>query len=80
MRSGGKVPVRLGHELEGTATHDGDGGVGEGGEIAWEVAGPRPAAIFVVGEVAHVVEPVLDLPVLASEGEQLLGFGLLAAQ
>ncbi|MDE0031943.1 MAG: hypothetical protein OXU75_02210 [Deltaproteobacteria bacterium] len=32
-----------------------------------------PAAVFVIGEVAHVVEAVLDVPVLAHQREQLLG-------
>ncbi len=39
-----------------------------------------PTAVLVVGEVAHIVEPVLDVPVAPHEGRDLLGTGLPGAE
>ncbi len=53
--AGGPVPVGLGHVAEATvASHDGDGdgGVGQAGEVARLVADVRPAPVPVTGEVA----------------------------
>ena len=46
---------------------------GQAGEVARQVADVRPAAVLVAGEVAHVVEPVLDVPVAPDEGSDLVG-------
>ena len=40
----------------------------------------RPAAVFVVGEVAHVVQPVFDVPVVTDQGQKLLGPGAVCAE
>ena len=81
LRTGGIVAVGLGHVAEAAlAAHDGDGRVGQAGEIARQVVHPSPAAVFVVGEVAHVVQAVLDVSVVAHQGEQLLGAGALGAE
>ena len=59
--SGGVVSVGGGEVLEpALVAHDGDGRVGQAGQVARQVADMRPAAVLVVGEVAHVVEPVLE--------------------
>ena len=47
---------------------------------ARQVAHPDPAAILVVGEVPHVVQAVLDVPVVADPHRQLRGRGLLRRQ
>ena len=43
---------------------------------AWGAALAGAAAIFVIGDLAHVVQCVLDAPMPAVECEQLLGAGL----
>ena len=61
LRPGGVVPVGGRQVLEAAlVAHDGDGRVGQAGEIARQIAHMRPAAVLVVGEVAHVVQPVLE--------------------
>ena len=57
----GVVPMGLGGVLEAPLeAHDGDGEVGQAGEVARQVAGSHPAAVFVVGHVAHVVNSIFD--------------------
>ncbi len=81
LGAGGVVSVGLGQVAEApVAAHDGDGHVGQAGEIAREVAHVGPAAVFAIGEVAHIVDPVLDVPVAAHQGEQFLGPGALCAK
>ncbi len=71
---GRKMAVGLRQVLEaGLAADDRDRGVGQAGEIAWQVAHIDAAAVFVVGEVADIVQAVLDVPVVADQGRQLLG-------
>lgn len=54
---GGIVPVRLRLVLEASAhADDGDGGVGEAGEVAGQPAGADAGAVLVEGEVADVVD------------------------
>ena len=73
LGSGGIVVVGLGRVAEAAvAAHDGHGHFDQTGEIARQMTYVRPAAVFVVGEVAHIVETVLDVPVVAHQGEQLL--------
>ena len=73
------MPVGLGKELESSLdAHDGDGEVGEAGEVARQMAGTHPAPVFVVGDVAYVVQTIFDAPVPAHEREDELGGGLFA--
>ncbi|HUY76319.1 MAG TPA: hypothetical protein VMV29_06085 [Ktedonobacterales bacterium] len=44
-----------------------EGGVAAGGEISRRVVGAHLAGIFPPGHVAHVVQPMLDLPMPAPE-------------
>ncbi len=75
------MAVGLGQVLElGLAADDRDRGVGQTGEIARQVAHVDAAAVFIVGEVAHVVQAVLDVPVVADQGRELLGTGLVGGQ
>ena len=77
----GVVPVGLGDGIEAPLeANDGDGEVGEAGEIARQVAGSHPATVFVVGDVAHVVESIFDAPVPAHQSEDDLGGGLVGGQ
>ncbi len=76
-----KMAVGLRQVLEvGLAADDRDRGVGQAGEIAWQVAHIDAAAVFVVGEVADIVQAVLDVPVVADQGRQLLGSGPVGGQ
>ena len=73
LRAGGIVAVGLGQVAEAAlAAHDGDGRVGQAGEIVGQVAHVRPAAVFIVGEVAHVVQTVFDVPVVPDQRQELL--------
>ena len=74
LRTGGVVAVGLGQVAKrALAAHDGDGRVGQAGEIARQVAHVRPATVFIVGEVAHVVHPVFDVPVVPDQRQELPG-------
>ena len=74
--SGGVVAVRLGLVAEPAAhADDGDGGVGQAGEVAGQAPGAHARAVLVVGDIANVVPAVLDLPVPAVEGEDFGGAG-----
>ena len=74
LGAGGIVAVGLEQVAEAAVgTHDGEGHVGQAGEIARQVAHVDAAAVFVAGEVAHVVEAVLDVPMVVHQGQQLLG-------
>ena len=67
---GGVVAVGLRLVAESAAQlDDGDSGVGEAGEIARQLAVAHSGAVLVVGEVADVVDTVLDFPVAAIERE-----------
>ena len=81
MRSSRIVPVGLGKELESSLdAHDGDGEVREAGEVARQMAGTRPALVFLVGDVAHVVQPIFDAPMPSHEREDELGGGLFGGK
>ena len=72
------VPVGLREGVEAPLeANDGDGEVREAGEIARQVAGSHPAAVFVVGDVAHVVESIFDAPMPAHQGQDDLRGGLV---
>ncbi len=69
LRAHGTVPVGRRQVREPALTvYDGDGRMGPAGEVARPVADVRPAAAFIVSEVAHVVPAVLDLPVVPDLG------------
>ena len=68
------VAIGLGQVAElAHQTHD--RGVAQAGEVARQAVRPRPAAVFVIGEVAHVVQAVFDVPVVSDESHQLIGGG-----
>ena len=72
------VPVGLREVVESPLdAHDGDGEVGQAGEVARKVTGAHPAPVFVVGDVAHVMESILDAPVSSHEFRDGLGGGLV---
>ncbi len=54
---------------------DGDRGVAQRGEDAGRIASPDSRAILVEGDVADIVDAVLDRPVAADEGGELLRRG-----
>ena len=43
-------------------TDDGDGGIGQAGKVARQATGAHARAVLVTGDIAHVVNVVLDLP------------------
>ena len=76
--AGGIVAAGLGHVEEAALeSDDGDGGVGEAGQVAGEVPAADAQAVFVAGEVADVAQSVLDCPMAAVEGGQFLRAGPL---
>ena len=50
------------------------------GEIAGQVADMSAAAVFVPGEVADMMESILDFPVTTDQSHQALGVGLCGGQ
>ena len=75
------VAMGLGQVREPALTaDDGDGGIGHGGEVAGQVADMSAAAVFVPGEVADVMESILDFPVSSDQSHQALGVGLCGGQ
>ena len=60
--------------------HDGDGDVGQAGEVARQVSGVHPAPVLVVGDVTHVVDSVLYAPVPSDQGKDSFGAGVLEGQ
>ena len=68
--AGGVVPLGLWLMLEPPAhSDDGDGGVGQAGQVARQSAVAHPGPLLVPGSVADIVEPVLDFPVAPGQGE-----------
>ena len=60
----GVVSMGLGEVVESAfQAHDGDGDVGQAGEVARQVSGVHAAPVLVVGDVAHVVDSVLESPI-----------------
>src|SRR5215212_6932468 len=57
-----------------------DGEVTAGGEGVGDGAGAHLGAILLEGDVADVVEAVLDAPVSSSQSQERLGVGLLGRQ
>ena len=77
----GVVPLRLRLVLEPPAqADDGDGGVGQAGQVAGQFAAAHPGAVLVPGPVAGVMEPVFDLPVPPVQGEDFRGAGAFGAE
>ena len=74
---GCEMAVGLGQVLElAQAADDRDGRVGQAGQIARQVAHILPAAVFVFGEVTHIVQAIHDLPVVAEQRCELLWDGV----
>ena len=61
-----------------TQAHDGQRGVGEAGEVSGKRASVYPGEVLVAGEVANIVEAVLDLPVAPVQGEKSTRFRQLS--
>jgi len=57
-----------------------DGEVAAGGEGLGDGASPHLGAVLLEGDVAHMVETVLDAPVPPSQREECLGVSVLGAQ
>ena len=77
----GMVSVGLGEVVEAPfETHDGNGEVGQAGEISRPVAGMNAATVLVIGDVAHVMETIFDAPMPSHELEHAFGAGLLQGQ
>ena len=53
---------------------------GYAGGIVRHVMHRRPTAVFVVGEVPDIMDPVPGMPVVADQGQRLLGSGGLRAE
>ena len=71
----------LGEVIESAfQAHDGDGDVGQAGEVARQVSGVHPAPVLVVGDVTHVVDSVLYAPVPSDQGKDSFGAGVLEGQ
>ena len=77
LGSSGIVSVRLRQVVEAPfEAHDGDGEVGQAGEVARQVTGVYAATVLVIGDVAHVVKTIFDAPMPAHERQDELGGGL----
>ena len=75
------MSVGLGHVAEAVvAADDGDGGVGQAGEVARHVAHMGAAAVFVVSEITHVVQTIFNDPVLPDQPQQFLGPGAVGVE
>src|SRR3954464_2889085 len=65
-------------ELAAGASDDGEHGVAQGGQNLGRRAGAGAALVLAAGDVANVMQPILDAPVVAREGQQAGGVGLLS--
>jgi hypothetical protein len=75
----GHVTVGFGDVVEPGRVEQADRDVAQGGHDLGRVAGADLGAVLVVGHVAHVVQPVLDIPVLphpGGESQRVGGAGL----
>lgn len=75
----GEVLVAL-DGFEAETPDEGQGGVAEGGEDLGSIGGAGAALVFAAGDVANMVEAVLDAPVGARQLEKPFGPGLVARQ
>ena len=76
----GEVPQGTGEFGGAEQAQQADGEVAQGGHDARSVRGAHLGAVFVEGDVAHLVGAVLDGPVPAVELEEALGIGLLGGE
>jgi len=60
----GEVLEALGW-FEAKATNDGQGGISQGGEYLWGMASVGPGLILAAGDIANVMQTVLDTPMPA---------------
>src|SRR3954453_6295911 len=64
--------------LAAGASDDGEHGVAQRGQNLRRRAGAGAALVLAAGDVANVMQPILDAPVVAREGQQAGGVGLLS--
>src|SRR3954464_5881791 len=64
--------------LAAGASDDGEHGVAQRGQNLRRRAGAGAALVLAAGDVANVMQPILDGPVVAREGQQAGGVGLLS--
>ena len=75
------VGAQGGRDVGGMAAPEqGDGEVTTDGEGLWRGAAADLAAVFVEGDVANVMELVLDTPMASDDGEQSGGVRLIGGQ
>src|SRR3954465_4401266 len=63
------------HRLSARASDDGQGGVADCRQHLWGGAGAGSALILTTGNVAHVMQAVLDAPMAARDSQQRSGVG-----
>ena len=77
----GSVGAESGGDVEGTGVSEqGDDEVAASGEGVGDSATAHLGAVFVDGDIADVVETVLDAPVTAAQREERLGVGVLGCE
>src|SRR5947209_14745404 len=64
--------------LAAGASDDGEHGVAQRGQNLRRRAGAGSALVLAAGDVADVVQPILNAPMVAREGQQAGGVGLLS--
>ena len=75
----GEVLEAFDHLVTQTA-YDRQRGIAEGGEYLWSRTDMGPCLVFAAGDVADVMETVLDPPMRSRQDEQFLGSRLLRGQ
>ena len=74
------VPEGLGDVGDAGQAEQADGQVPQGGHDLWAVAGAGLAEVFAECHVANPVQAVLDAPVSAEPGRELVRAGLVGGQ
>lgn len=75
----GEVLKAFGH-LVAWAAYDGQRGIAEGGEHLWGGPSVGPCLVFAAGDVADVMQTVLDPPMRPRQREQFVRSRLLSGQ
>lgn len=65
MRFCCKSPAGLRNRVDPNKMEEADYQVSKGSHHAGSVSGPDPGGVYVEGDVAHIVQPVLNAPVIA---------------
>ena len=75
------IACELSHSLWDTADPFGfdeaDGETSESGDVFWPIAGAYTAAVFIKVPIQYIVAAVLDSPMAAVNGKELLGIGFI---